>query len=138
VSPNFPDAGAFAPAVSSQGYVAVNNQSAIFPSIGVNASGQGVVAFSVVGPGLYPGSAWARIDAVHGVGPLMLAGAGAFPDDGFTGYSAFGGNRVARWGDYSAAVSDEFGNIWVASEYIPNRPRFIYANWGTFVSMVTP
>lgn len=137
VTPNFPDGGSFAPSISNQGYVAVNNESAIFPSIGVNAAGNGVIAFSVVGPNLYPGSAWARI-GTSGVGPLMLAGAGTAPDDGFTGYSAFGGNRVARWGDYSAALSDENGNIWVASEYIPNRPRFIYANWGTFVSMVTP
>jgi hypothetical protein len=138
VTPNFPDGGAFAPSVANQGYIAVNNQSAIFPSIGMNASGQGAVSFSVVGPALYPGAAWARLDAVHGVGPLMLAGPGTAPDDGFTGYSAFGGNRVARWGDYSAAVSDENGDIWLATEYIPNRPRFIYANWGTFVSKVTP
>lgn len=138
VSPNFPDAGSFEPSVTSQGYIAVNNQSAIFPSIGVNAEGQGAVSFSVVGPGLYPGAAWATIDAVNGVGPLMLAAPGAAPDDGFTGYSAFGGNRVARWGDYSAAVSDENGDIWLATEYIPDRERFIYANWGTFVSKVTP
>jgi len=138
VSPNFPDAGTFAPAVQTQGYIAVNNQSAIFPSIGMNASGQGAVSFSVVGPGLYPGAAWATIDAGHGVGPLTLAAPGTAPDDGFTGYSSFGGDRVARWGDYSAAVSDEFGDIWVATEYIPHRPRFIYANWGTFVSKVTP
>ena len=138
VSPNFPDAGSFDPSVSHQGYIAVNNQSAIFPSIGVNAAGQGVVSFSVVGPGLYPGAAWARIDAVNGVGPLMLEAPGAAPDDGFTGYSAFGGNRVGRWGDYSAAVSDENGDIWLATEYIPDRERFIYANWGTFVSKVTP
>ncbi len=138
VNPNFPDGGSFAPVVSNQGYVAVNNQSAIFPSIGVNAAGNGVIAFSVVGPGLYPGSAWARI-GTSGVGPLMLAGPGTAPDDGFSGYTAFTGSRVAaRWGDYSAAGSDEAGNIWVASEYIPNRPRLIYANFGTFISMVTP
>ncbi len=128
VTPNFPNAGSFAPSVSKQGYIAVINESAIFPSIGMSAAGKGVVSFSVVGPGLDPGSAWAKIDAVNGVGPLNLAGPGTAPDDGFTGYSTFGGNRIARWGDYSAAVSDESGNIWVASEYIPNRPRFIYAN----------
>ncbi|HWC65171.1 MAG TPA: hypothetical protein VG777_03740 [Thermoanaerobaculia bacterium] len=138
VSPNFPDAGSFEPSVTTQGYIAVNNQSAIFPSIGVNAFGKGVVSFSVVGPGLYPGAAWARIDAVNGAGTPTLAGPGAGPDDGFSGYSAFGGDRVGRWGDYSAAVSDENGDIWLASEYIPSRPRFIYANWGTFVSKVTP
>ena len=137
VAPNFPDGGDFAPSVSNQGYVAVNNESAIFPSIGVNAAGDGVIVFSVVGPNVYPGSAWARI-GTGGVGPLMLAGPGVAPDDGFSGYSAFGGNRVARWGDYTAAAADENGDIWVASEYIPNRTRFIYANWGTFISKVTP
>jgi hypothetical protein len=46
---------------------------------------------------------------------------------------------VGRWGDYGAAVADdESGNIWMASEYIPNAPRTVNANWGTFVTQVTP
>ena len=48
---------------------------------------------------------------------------------------AFGG-RVARWGDYTAAVADADGSIWIATEYIPNAPRTLLANWGTFIGRV--
>jgi hypothetical protein len=73
---------------------------------------------------------------VKGAGDIQIAAAGALPDDGFSGY---GGARVGRWGDYGAAVADdESGNIWMASEYIPNAPRTVNANWGTFVTQVTP
>jgi hypothetical protein len=137
VTPNFPDAGSFTPSISKQGYISVLNQSMLFPAVGVNASGQGVVSFSVVGPNIYPSAGWAKLDA-SGAGSPKIAAVDALPDDGFSGYSAFGGNRVGRWGDYSGAVSDEAGNIWVATEYIPNRARFTYANWGTFISSVTP
>ncbi len=67
---------------------------------------------------------------------VRLASAGALPDDGFTAYAAYGGSGVARWGDYSAAVSDERGNLWFGVEYIPNAPRTLLANWGTFVGVV--
>src|SRR5256884_18662 len=54
---------------------------------------------------------------------------------------------VARWGDYSAAVADDDGNIWIATEYIGqtctdaqysadltcNKTRSQLANWGTFI-----
>jgi hypothetical protein len=62
-----------------------------------------------------------------------LGAAGAAPEDGFTGYAFFGGNGVARWGDYSAATADEDGSIWLATEFIPNSPRTQLANWGTFI-----
>jgi hypothetical protein len=58
-------------------------------------------------------------------------------DDGFTGYGAFGG-RVGRWGDYTAAVADADGSVWMAAEYIPNLPRTVLANWGTFVGRIVP
>jgi hypothetical protein len=74
---------------------------------------------------------------VNGVGPIQIAAPGAAPDDGFTGYGAFGG-RVARWGDYSAAVADADGAIWMAVEYIPNSPRTVLANWGTFIGKIVP
>ena len=63
---------------------------------------------------------------------------GAAPEDGFTGYPVLGGDRAARWGDYSAAVADRSGAIWFANEYIPNAPRTVLANWGTFIGRVTP
>ena len=65
------------------------------------------------------------------------------PDDGFTGYPPESGlaTNVGRWGDYTAAVSDANGNIWFGAEYIPNTALFsrsTFANWGTFISAVTP
>jgi hypothetical protein len=81
---------------------------------------------------------------------VHIIGAGVGPDDGFTGYAAYGGGGIARWGDYSAAVADEYGNVWVAAEYIGQKctlatfeldttcgaTRSMLANWGTFIGMV--
>src|SRR5713101_5179305 len=78
------------------------------------------------------------IDSVNGAGAVHIAGPGAGPQDGFTEYPAFGAPVRPRWGDYSAAVADADGSIWLAAEYIPNAPRDIFANWGSFVMHVTP
>ena len=59
------------------------------------------------------------------------------PEDGLTCYPIFGG-RVCRWGDYSAAVADEHGDIWASGEYTPDAPRTVLANWSTFISRVAP
>ena len=69
-------------------------------------------------------------------GPIHISGAGALPEDGFTGYTAVFNSPtpgVARWGDYSAAVFAD-GAIWMGNEFIPNAPRTVNANWGTFLS----
>lgn len=122
--------------MANQGYVAVNGQNVLFPSIGVTASGQGVMSFTLSGPAYFPSAAYTLIDAANGAGIVHIAGAGQLPEDGFSGYPQFGGAGVARWGDYSAAVADG-NNIWFADEFIPNLPRTQLANWGTFVSRVT-
>jgi hypothetical protein len=109
----------------------------MYPSIGVNPSGRGVIAFSIVGQDFFPSAAFAKIDAVNGAGSIVISGPGALPDDGFTGYAPFG-FRSARWGDYSAAVADENGDIWMGNEFIPDAPRTLFANWGTFITRVTP
>lgn len=138
--------------VANQGYVSVNNQGVDFPSIGVNSSGNGVICFSLIGRGVYPSQAFAKINAVSGAGTVMiptLSSGGTpivpavLPDDGFTGYPPESGlaTNVGRWGDYTAAVSDANGNIWFGAEYIPNTALFsrsTFANWGTFISAVTP
>ncbi len=124
--------------VANQGYVVANQNYVLFPAIGVNAAGKGAISFTLVGPDFFPSAAFASLDVVNGAGDVQIAAVGALPDDGFTGYSAFNGARVGRWGDYSAAVADESGNIWLATEYIPNSPRTVFANWGTFVSNVIP
>jgi hypothetical protein len=60
------------------------------------------------------------------------------PDDGLTGYPIVEGTNVGRWGDYSAAVADENGDLWFATEFIPGGPRTTLANWGTFIAKITP
>lgn len=131
--------GDFSAHLANQGYVAVKNASVIFPSIGVNAFGQGVIVFTLVGPTYYPSSAYIHI-GIDGVsGSVHIAGAGTAPEDGFSGYAPYVTPAgVARWGDYSAAVALWDGSIWAASEYIPSGPRTLLANWGTFVSHITP
>ena len=122
-------------AVTKQGYVVANQENVAFPSIGVNAAGYGVMTFTLVGPDYYPSAAFAKIDKINGAGAIQIAAHGAAPDDGFSGYGAYGG-RVARWGDYSAAVADDDGSIWLGVEFIPGGARTLLANWGTFVSRV--
>lgn len=130
--------GTLSATMTNQGYVLVNQENVFFPSIGVTDAGKAVMTFSLVGPDYYPSVAYAALDPVNGVGPIHIAATGAGADDGFTGYREFGGDGVARWGDYSAAVADANGTIWFANEYIPNAARTLYANWGTFVGHVTP
>jgi hypothetical protein len=124
--------------VFNQGYVAVSGLGIVYPSVGVNKSGKGVMSFSIGGTTLYPSVGYVPIDAVGGTGPMTLVAQGAGPDDGFSGYQIFGGDRAGRWGDYSAAVADADGIIWFANEYIPNAPRTSLANWGTFIGKVAP
>jgi len=135
VTPSVSSTGRAAGAVTTQGYVSVNQESVLFPSIGVNPDGGAVMTFSLAGPDYYPSAGYATIGA-GGAGDVHILGAGAGPEDGFTGYPPFG--RTARWGDYSAAVADASGDIWIAVEYIPNAPRTKLANWGSFVGRVTP
>ena len=128
--------------VFNQGYVAIDSphqDSVMFPAVGVNAAGKAAISFSVVGEDFFPSAAYALLDAVNGAGPIIISGPGVAPDDGFSGYAPFAKRGAARWGDYSAAVSDEFGNIWMGAEMIPNNPPLILAaNWGTFITAVAP
>jgi hypothetical protein len=127
--------------VFNQGYVAINSplqDNVEYPAIGVNGSGKAIIGFSVVGQDFFPSAAYAALDANGGAGEIVISGPGTAPDDGFSGYVGEGGFRVGRWGDYGAAVGDESGNLWVAGEIIPNAPRTLLANWGTFVTEVVP
>jgi len=137
VSPSDPS-GTLSATMAKQGYVALQQNDVLYPSIGVNAAGKGVMTFTVAGPDYFPSAGYAKIDATNGAGEVHVAAAGAGPEDGFTGYKAFGGSGTSRWGDYSAAVADASGVIWTACEYIPNAPRTALANWGTFIGHVTP
>ena len=132
VSPKMTSATTVSGTILGEGYIAPEGENAIFPSIGVTSDDSGLIAFTLVGPDYYPSAAYAII-TTEGVDGIHIAAVGSAPEDGFTGYPETRGNGVARWGDYSAAVSDNAGRIWFATEYIPDTPRTVFANWGTFI-----
>ena len=132
--------GSFAANIAAQGYVSLANDSVFFPSIAVNAHNQALIAFSVSGPDYYPSSGYALLSDT-GAGDVHIAAAGQGVEDGFTGYAAYGGNGVSRWGDYSAAGVNVDGSFWFANEYIAYPAtdlahRTSLANWATFVGNV--
>ena len=139
-------------AISSQGYVAVNRNAVMYPSIAVpHGTGQPAMVFTLSGPDYYPSTAFVRLASTGPAGPVSVSFAGTRPADGFTGYPAYGGSGIERWGDYSAAVADTGGRLWMAGEYIPgtfgfgfggNIPKgnppgpYWLANWGTGISSI--
>ncbi len=137
LNPKVTPAGVLSASVSQQGYIVAKGENVIYPTVAVQpATGNGVFSFTLTGPDYFPSAAYA--DLAEGIDTIRIAKAGAAPDDGFSGYAAFGGTGVARWGDYSAAVTAEDGTAWLATEYIPNLPRDPYANWGTYISRIAP
>ena len=146
--------------VVNQGYVAVKGNNVTYPAVAVLPSGEGIMAFTLVGNGYYPSAAYVHIN-VNGTSDVHIAGEGVGPSDGFTSYKAFVGNPPrTRWGDYGAAVTDGT-DIWFASEYIAQSCTFAeytagvtkdslgsfgscggtrtaLANWSTHISAVTP
>ncbi|GCE11029.1 hypothetical protein [Tengunoibacter tsumagoiensis] len=136
VRPSWTRSGELDAHLDTQGYVAVDGNNVFFPSIGLNASGKGVIVFTLVGPDYYPSSAYINIGEDGVSGNVHITGAGTGSDDGFTGYYPYATDGVARWGDYSAAVATPDGSIWTASEYIPSGPRTTLANWGTYITNI--
>jgi hypothetical protein len=125
--------------VAHQGFVAVNNASLLYPYTAVNASGAGYLLFSLSGPDNYPSPAYIAYGATGPAGPVIVAAAGAAPEDSFSCYPAFtspleGG---CRWGDYSmGAVMN--GRVYMATEMVPQTARDTLTNWGTFIWSAPP
>jgi hypothetical protein len=149
VDPSVAGDGTPSGTIHKQGYIAVNNTSVAFPTFGANSSGRGVIGMSLIGPNLLPSAAWVKVDdnPANAPGDVAIAGSntsrtatglGLLPDDGFTGYAVFDDPRAARWGDYGGSATDSSGNVWTANEFIPILSRTAFANWGTFISKVTP
>jgi hypothetical protein len=130
--------GTLAATVLKQGYLSVTNNHILRPAVAVNANGEGAIVFTLVGPDYYPSAALSAIDVNNPPGAIQIAGPGAAPEDGFTGYrpSPFAPN--ARWGDYSTARAAADGSIWMVTEYIPGGPRTTGANWGTYIAKFVP
>lgn len=120
--------------IRQQGYLAAEGQNLLFPAIAVSANDAPLMTFTLAGRDYYPSAAYASLTRKP---VIKIAAPGAEPADGFTGYAAYGGAGVERWGDYSAAVTDG-RTIWMATEYIPGGSRTSLANWGTFVFRVNP
>ena len=99
------------------GYVAANAQ-LVYPSIAVNSSGVGWMAFTVAGANHYPSAAYIRFNGVKGAsGPIHIAKAGTTPLDDFTCYPGSGNGPTCRFGDYSASQFFN-GRIYMGVEYI--------------------
>ncbi len=139
VRPSFND-GRVDGTMVRQGRIKVPVNSLIYPTPGINADGQGTMVMSVAGPRIYPSVGYIRMDLSGVSGPVRVPKFGQRPDDGFTCYAAFVGSRDrgCRFGDYSSAVADERGNIWMAAEYIDEGPRIPLANWSTLIIRHNP
>jgi hypothetical protein len=125
--------------ISHQGYIAAGDTTTLlYPSIGLDKSGRGVMAFSVSGPANYPSAAYTLFDLNGPDGSIHLSGPGTAPEDGFTCYPAAGFGPTCRWGDYTVASADGSGRVVMGTEMIPNTVRDQQANWGTFLSAVKP
>jgi hypothetical protein len=140
--------------LENQGKFGVAGNNVNYPAIATLPNGDGLIAFTLVGPDFFPSAAYIHVGSDGHRGPVRIAAAGLGPDDGFTGYEAFNPGTVnSRWGDFGAAVAD--GNdIWIASEYIGqtctlatyvtapfgscNATRVTLGNWGTRISRVRP
>ena len=135
VKPSF-DNGAFQARLRAEGYVSLVDATTGFAGVAVNKQGQAALGFSIVGKHEFPSTGYATISEKTDTSDVHVAGVGFAPADGFTGYLPNG--VIERWGDYGAGVADEDGNLWFASEYIPNLPRTQLANWGTFIGRLVP
>jgi hypothetical protein len=114
-----------------------------FPSVGVNDDGQGVIAYSLMGPGFYPSAAYTTIGPAGTGDTVQVARLGDRPEDGFSCYRQFYPPDtpppvLCRWGDYSASFAVPGGAVWSAAEMVGAGARTPSANWGTFVWPVSP
>lgn len=141
VVPSVDGNGNVAGRLERQGFARVQGETLSYPTFGINSNGGAVITCALIGPDFYPSAAYVPLDSHLKAGTVQVTSLGVAPADRFTGYAAFGGRGVERWGDYSEAQPDENGNMWLAQETISAHglsPRSFYANYGTFISKVTP
>ena len=141
VAPTMDASGSVSGAVNRQGYVQIAGETVSYPTFGINSAGGAVITCSLIGPDFYPSAAFVPVDSHLRATSLFISSLGAAPSDGFTGYKAYGGGGIARWGDYSEAQSDESGNIWMAQEMVSTSSstvRSSLANYGTHITKVVP
>jgi hypothetical protein len=141
------DAGGNVIAVTgTQGYIVPpTGYSLIYPAFALHKAGDGVLGMtnsnrSAAALGGFPSAAFIKFTGTAPVGNIVVSGAGAQPDDDFSGCPSPPTNVGARWGDYSAAVVDAAsGKFFIANEYIPKKsianPLTKVTNWGTFLTL---
>jgi hypothetical protein len=134
----------------NQGIVDVPNENMLFPSVAINAHGEGVIGMTLVGPNRYPSHAYIPFTTAGPTASVEIAARGIGPNDGFSG--TFDGGYRTRWGDYGAADVAPNGTVWFANEYIAQQcgfaefnadptcgfTRTFFANWSTRVSAYNP
>lgn len=119
----------------SNGYIAANAQ-LLYPTIAVNARGQGWMAFTVTGANHFPSAAYVRFNGARGAaGPIHIQKPGTTPLDDFTCYPGSGNGPTCRFGDYSASQFFR-GRSYMGVEYIhklTNVAAGADTNWATRV-----
>ena len=139
--------------VENQGKIGVRGNNLSYPAIAALPNGKGIISFTLVGADHFPSAAYVGLGGNGHEGAIRVAAEGKGPDDGFSGYEAFSGGNVARWGDYGAVAVDN-GEFWMASEYIGQKctlseyvaspfgscggTRVTLGNWYTRISRVRP
>ncbi len=90
------------------------NAHTFFPAVAVNSAGDMAVGFSVVGPGIFPTSAYTWRAASDPAGttrtPQILRSGTDFYVRTFSG-------SANRWGDYSGASVDNTGCFWISNKH---------------------
>ena len=77
----------------NQGIVDVPGENLTYPSVAMNADGEGVISATLAGPDFYPTAAYIPFTTAGPTSNVEIAGAGVGPNDGFTG-TALGDYRT--------------------------------------------
>lgn len=128
-----PGVGSVSVKNNGNGYVHVNGH-LLYPSIGVNAQGNGYIAFALSSGSNFPTAAYIRFAGKQGaVGPVRIQKAGTRPLDDLSCYPGSGFGPACRYGDYS--MTQVFnGRVYLATEYVhalTNVAGGAQANWAT-------
>jgi hypothetical protein len=135
ITPGFDGSGNLTATLAHQGYVAIAGNSVDYGAFAVKADGSALIAMDVAGPTIFGSSGYGLLDVESGLDAVHIAGTGLVPDDGFTCYAAFVGDRTrgCRWGDYSDANVGTDGKFWFSGIYFTNAQRRSLSNWKTFL-----
>lgn len=138
--------------LAQQGYLAAPKGNDLqYPSIASTADGsKTVMVFDLVGPDYYPSIAETTLStSSSGNSGINVVRWGNAPLDTFGGYQVYKYQPgMSRQGDYTAAVADTSGNIWIAAQWVEGNAlcvdpslatcgtdnRSALANWATWIA----